>query len=99
MKGEEVVVYELLAIEPGTDGPILWLRHFGPKLAGREDKDGAIPFYYSRSGPGEIVFDNRDLAKPIRLGYKKDGDRGLIASLERMKDGKWVSEPFRYSRR
>jgi len=99
MKGDQVVVYELLSIEPGAEGPILWLRHFGPKLVGREGKDGAIPFYLLRSSPTEVVFDNRDPAKPIRLGYTRNGDRGLAATLERMKDGKWVAEAFPYTRR
>lgn len=98
-KDGKVDVYELLSIEPDSEGPTLWLRHFGPKLLGREDKDGAIPFYLGRVGPGEVMFDNRDPEKHIRLGYRKDGGRGLVAILERQRDGKWVSDEFRYSRR
>lgn len=98
-KDGKVDVYELLSIEPDSEGPTLWLRHFGPRLVGEEDKEGAIPFYLGRVGPGEVMFDNRNPEKHIRIGYRKDGDRGLISILERQKDGNWVSDEFRYSRR
>lgn len=98
LKGEKVVVYELLALEQRPEGPVLMLRHFKPGLVAWEDKEGAIPFYLTSYKPGEGVFDNRNPDNPIRIIYRKDGE-ALVAVLERVKDGKPASDVFRYTRR
>lgn len=98
LKGEKVVVYELLALEQRPEGPVLMLRHFKPGLVAWEDKEGAIPFHLVSYKPGEGVFDNRDPGKPVRLIYRKEGE-ALVAVLERTEDGKPVSDTFRYNRR
>ena len=98
LKGEKVVVYELLALEQRPEGPVLMLRHFKPGLVAWEDKEGAIPFYLTSYKPGEGVFDNRSPDTPIRIIYRKDGE-ALVSVLERVKDGKPASDVFRYTRR
>jgi hypothetical protein len=98
LQGDKVVVYELLSIEPGADGLVLLLRHFGPGLLAWEEKDAPVVFHLVSSAPGEVTFDNRDPARPTRITYRKDGDDGLISVLERTRDGKPSGQDFRYRR-
>jgi len=97
-KDGKLALYEFLTLEPGADGPILWLRHFGPRLVGREDKEGAIPFHLVASKPGEATFDNRNPENPVRLTYRREGESRLVARLERKQDGKPVVTDFVYLR-
>ena len=69
----KIGMYEFLALEPGPEGPILWLRHFNPRLVGWEDKEGAVSFHLVAARPDEATFDNRDPAKPARLIYRRFG--------------------------
>ena len=98
-KDGKIAMYEFLSIEPGTEGPILWLRHFNPKLVGWEDKEGALAFYLVSYKPGEAKFDNRNPEEPIRMTYRREGDDRLIAVLERTEGGKPVVTDFVYRRR
>lgn len=97
-KDGKVMVYELLAIEPAGESVILLLRHFKPGLIAWEDKEGAIPFHLVSFRPGEVVFDNRKPDEPIRIGYRKQGEE-LVATLERVENGKPSTLEFRYRRR
>lgn len=96
--GGKIGMYEFLALEPGPEGPILWLRHFNPGLVGWEDKEGAVAFHLVASKPGEAAFDNRDPKKPARLIYRREGEDRLVAVLEKVKDGKPISIDFVYRR-
>lgn len=94
-----LAMYELLSLEPGAEGPILWLRHFNPKLVGWEDKEGAIAFHLVAYKPGEATFDNRDPEKPARITYRREGGDRLISLLERKaQDGKPTVTEFVYQR-
>lgn len=95
----KIGMYEFLTLEPGPEGPILWLRHFNPGLVGWEDKEGALAFHLVAAKPGEAAFDNRDPEKPARLIYRREGDDRLVAVLEKVKDGKPVSFEFVYRRK
>jgi Domain of unknown function (DUF6265) len=97
-KDGRVVIYELLALEPAGESVVLQLRHLKPGLVALEDKDGALAFYLVSYRPGEAVFDNRNPDKPIRIGYRKQGE-DLIATLDRVENGKPSTLEFRYHRR
>lgn len=94
----QIAMYELMSIEPGAEGPVLWLRHFGPRLVAREDKEGAVAFHLVSSKQGAATFDNRDPADPARLTYRREGDR-LVIVLGKVKDGKPVDTEFSFHRK
>ena len=98
-KDGKLALYELLSLEPGAEGPILWLRHFGLRLVGREDKEGAIAFHLTAYKPNEATFDNRDPKNPLRLIYRREGADRLVAVLERTENGKPVVTDFVYHRK
>ena len=98
-KDGTVALYEFLALEPGAEGPILWLRHFSPRLVAREDKEGAMAFHLIAYKPGEATFDNRDPANPTRLTYRRQGDDRLVVVLGKLKDGNWAGTDFVYRRK
>jgi hypothetical protein len=98
-KDGTVALYELLTLEPGAEGPILWLRHFSPGLVAREDKEGALAFYLVAHKPDEATFDNRDPGNPTRLTYRRQGDDRLVVVLGKLKDGNWAGTDFVYRRK
>jgi hypothetical protein len=98
-KDGKLALYELLALEPGPEGPILWLRHFGARLVAREDKEGAIAFRLTAYKPNEATFDHRDPQNPLRLIYRREGADRLVAILERTENGKPVVTDFVYRRK
>lgn len=98
-KGGKLALYELLALEPSPEGPVLWLRHFGAGLVAREDKEGALAFHLTAYKPNEATFDNRDPKNPLRLIYRREGADRLVAVLERTENGKPVVTEFVYRRK
>lgn len=94
----QIAMYELMSIEPGSEGPVLWLRHFGPRLVAREDKEGAIAFRLVSYKPGEATFDNRDPEDPTRLSFRREGEDRMVATLGKVKNGKPVETEFAYRR-
>ena len=97
-KDGKIAMYEFLTLEPGAEGPILWLRHFNPGLVGWEDKEGAIAFHLVAYKPGEATFDNRDPKKPARITYRREGTDRLVSVLDRTKDGKRTVTDFVFRR-
>jgi hypothetical protein len=95
----QIAMYELMSIEPGSEGPVLWLRHFGPRLVAREDKEGAGAFHLVSYKQGAATFDNRDPADPARLTYRREGEDRLVVVLSKVKDGKPVDTEFSFYRK
>jgi len=99
LRGERVVVYELLVLESSDQGVVLRLRHFGPGLAAREERDGALAFDLVEARPGAVLFAGRDPERPTRLGYRKGANGELVAILERTRGGETQVDEFVYRRR
>jgi hypothetical protein len=87
-------ISEILSITAEAEGPTLRLRHFDPKLIGREEKDRPVVFRLVASKPREAVFEGRSVEGQglVRLIYRRLSDDTLVAVLE--KGGK--AEEFRY---
>src|SRR5215510_12701249 len=80
-KEGQVVVYELLALEPSPQGPVMVLRHFAPGLKGYEEKDGALLSPLTAFGPREATFSATDPSKPTKLIFHRIDDRKLRVTL------------------
>jgi hypothetical protein len=99
VQGGKVGIYEFLLFEDTSEGATLRFRHFEPGLIGWEDKDAPLVLKQVAAGPGEAAFEGSDPAKPLKLVYRKTGDRTLTVVLERVKEGAKKVQEFRYTRR
>ncbi len=98
LRGERLIVYEMLAFEQRPEGLVLLLRHFDAGLAPREAAEALI-FDLVEASPDSVLFAGRDAAHPIRLGYRRAGEDGLVALLELPGGGAMVRQEFVYRRR
>lgn len=79
------MIFELLTLTSGEDGVTMRLRHFDPKLVGREEKDRPVVLRLVAKKPGEAVFEGPDVGGTgtVRLTYRSEGKDGLIGVLEK----------------
>jgi hypothetical protein len=99
LRGDAVVVYELLALEPDGDSVVLLLRHYRPGLVPREGETEALRFRLVEARDGYAMFDLDDATRPTRVGYRRGDDGSLVAVLERTREGRTTVEEFVYRRR
>jgi len=94
--GGKTRIYELLTITIEPTGIVMRLRHFDPRLVGREDKDKSVELRLVAWTPGEVSFEGPALGAPglVRLTYRQPTDDTLLTTLE--KEGK--SQEFRFRR-
>lgn len=90
-------IYEILTLTAEGDGVVLRIRHFNPKLVGREEKDRAVELPLVAKGPREAVFEGPEynVKGAVRLTYRRSADDALVGVLE--KEGK--KEEFSFRRR
>jgi hypothetical protein len=90
-------IFEILTIGPGEAGLELRLRHFDPRLVGREEKQRPVvlPIVHS-SAKEEAVFEGPDSTGvgTVRITYRRVGEEALNVTLE--KGGS--KEEFRFRR-
>ena len=89
-------ISEILSITAEAEGPTMRLRHFDPKLIGREEKDRPVVFRLVAWKAREAVFEGPGVSGEglVRLSYRLPSHDTLVAILE--KGGK--AEEFRYRR-
>jgi len=87
-------IFEFLALKAEGPHVVLRIRHFDPKLVGREEKDRAIALPLVGKGPGEAVFEGPEYGGQgtVRLTYRRGEGDTLTGVLE--KGGK--KEEFRF---
>lgn len=99
MQDGRTTFYEFLNIEQGDSGPVLLIEHFDPGLRGWEDKGKPASFHIKDFLPaGEVVFESNDTANPLLLTYSRTGRNTMDVLLERMRDGKWMKQTYKYTR-
>jgi hypothetical protein len=94
VSGGKVKIYEILTISSEEGGIVLRLRHFDPKLVGREDKATPVALKLTGWKPGEARFEGPAVGAPgtLALTYRRSGD-ALMSTLE--KDGRKQEFSFR----
>jgi hypothetical protein len=94
LQGGRARIFELLALSDEADGGVaLRLRHFDPRLVGREDKESPVTFRLTSLEKDGATFDGPPTAKgPLRLTYRRTGPRTLAVTLDK-EGGK---EEFRF---
>lgn len=95
VKDGKAVFYELMSIEQTDDGPVLRLRHFGPRLVAWEEKDGATSWPLVELSADRALFELPDGRK--RLVFHRGGPSALTITLQELRDGAWTSQPFAYT--
>ena len=82
--GGKTSLYEVLAIEAGSDGtPVMLLRHFGPGLEPWKSEAGKAPSWpLAESGKGKAVFTNPEITFPRSLSYALEGKDTVVVRLD-----------------
>lgn len=99
VKGGKVLIYEFLLLESDPAGVTLRFRHFEPGLIGWEEKNAPLVLKPIAGGPGEAAFEGGEPGNPLKLVYRRTGDRTMTVVLERLKDGAKKVQEFRYQKR
>ncbi|GAA4411457.1 hypothetical protein GCM10023187_37320 [Nibrella viscosa] len=88
MKDNKVTMYEMLIFEQTDRGPIVLVKHFGPGLVGREEKDVSDRYKFIEAGKDRALFEKEDGS--IRIIYEKRSPDQLVIQRGQQKDGKWA---------
>lgn len=88
------VLYEILVVQEGPDGPRLLLKHFGPDLSGREEKGPAAAWKLVSLAGKKAVWEQPGTG--TTLSYERSAPDRLVALLEKTKDGKRTREEYAY---
>lgn len=90
-------IFEFLTLTQEGSSVVLRIRHFDPKLVGREDKERPVELPLVAKGTREAVFEGPeyDVKGTVRLTYRRGDDDTLTAALE--KEG--TKQEFRFRRR
>jgi hypothetical protein len=96
VSGGKVRIFEMLTIGEHEGGLALRLRHFDPKLAGREDKERPVVLRLVRLGDREAAFEGTEYSGngTVRLTYRRPSEDTLAVTLDKAA-GK---EEFRFRR-
>jgi hypothetical protein len=94
--GGKVRIFEMLTIGEHEGGLALRLRHFDPRLAGREDKERPVVLKLVRLANREAAFEGTEYSGcgTVRLTYRRPSDDTLAVTLDKA-GGK---EEFRFRR-
>lgn len=95
-------LYEHFLLEPGPEGPVMFLRHFHPGSVAWEERDAAVPFTLVSLAEGddgpEAVFEDRTAEPPVRLTYRREGEGALVVLLDTWRGERPLRLEFRYRR-
>jgi hypothetical protein len=88
MKDNKVTMYEMLIFEQTEQGPIVLVKHFGPGLVGREEKDKSDRYKFLEAKKDQALFEKEDGS--IRIIYEKRGNDQLVIQRGEPNSGKWA---------
>ena len=96
LKGEEVVVYEVLQIREDDGRWLYEFKHFGGDLVGWEKRKDRVTFQLTNSESGVLRFEEVGAKQPMSLTYTPKGANSLQVVLV---DAGGTPTTFEYSRR
>lgn len=94
VSGGKTRMTEFMAFEQRENGPVLVMRHFGPGLVAREEKDAPLVWTLEKIEPNHAVFFIEKAGS--RLDFRRQGD-SMTITLEKTANGKTTRSPFTYS--
>jgi hypothetical protein len=92
MKEGNVVLYELFAFEQAPDGLVALVRHFGPGLMAREEKENPNRYTFIEAGDGRAIFQKQ--GEEVRVLYEKRSADEFAIVIGKPEGGKWVFTDF-----
>jgi hypothetical protein len=93
VSGGKTRMTEFMAFEQRESGPVLVMRHFGPGLIAREEKDAPLVWTLEKLAPNHAVFFIEKAG--TRLEFLRQGE-SLTITLEKTANGKTTRSPFSY---
>ncbi len=93
--GGKARIFELLTITAEDGGIVMRLRHFDPRLVGREDKATPVVLRLVGAKERQAAFEGPAVGAPglVRLSYARPSEDTLVCTLE--KEGKKEEYSFR----
>jgi hypothetical protein len=95
--GGKARIYEILTVTAEDGGLVMRIRHFDPKLVGREEKAAPVALKLVASKERSAVFEGPEVGSStpglVRLSYARPTDDTLVVTLE--KAGKKEGFTFR----
>lgn len=91
-KDNKVVLYELFAFEKAEEGVVALVRHFGPGLVAREEKETPNLYRFLEAGDGWALFERE--GEETRVKYEKRTDDGFAIVIGKPENGEWVYKDF-----
>ena len=98
LKNGRVYYYELLVIEPTSDGLVLRLKHFDSGLNGWEEKGMAVAYPLVHASDGEAAFERGGSFRSTRFVYQRISESELLVTTHDRKGDDIVTSEFRYTR-
>lgn len=92
MREGKVALYELFAFEQTQTGLVALVRHFGPGLVAREEKETPNLYTFLEAGNGWAMFQRE--GEEVRVRYEKRSENDFAIVIGRPKDGEWKFEDF-----
>ena len=98
LKNGRVYYYELLVIEPTSDGLVLRLKHFDSGLSGWEEKGVAVAYPLVTASEREATFERGGSFRSTRFVYRRISENELLVTTHDRKGDDIATCEFCYRR-
>jgi len=88
----KVTLYEMFAFEQTEQGLVALVRHFGPGLVAREEKETPNRYRFLEAKNGEALFERE--GEETRVRYEKRSEDEFAIVIGKPEEGKWVFKDF-----
>ena len=92
IKDRRVTLYEMFAFEETEAGLVVLVRHFGPGLVAREEKETPNHYKFLEAGEGWLLVEKQ--GEDTRVRYEKRSDDEFAIVIGKPQEGKWVFKDF-----